>query len=197
MRLFVLTVASLSFLKVAYAHDHKAHGKVEEPAVLSGESIYNIESQWTNQTGQTVELSKLGGVVRVVALAYTSCQYACPLITADMKKIERILGDRARNNIRFTLFSIDPKRDTPKALSQYAKKKNLNSKNWDLLTSNVDSVRDLAAALGFKYKKTDDGEFNHSNIIFIIDQGGVVRYQQVGLSQDPKETLSNILKLIP
>ncbi len=197
MRCFFVIILLLGFLESARSHNHEIPGKNEKPAALSGDSIYNIESQWTDQNGRDLKLSELRGVVRIAALAYTSCQYACPLITADMKKIEKLLGDKSRKSIRFTLFSIDPKRDTSKILRQYAKKKELSPQTWDLLTSSDDAVRELSATLGFKYKKSSDGEFNHSNIIFIFDRDGIVRHQQVGLNQNPEETLEKIKELTP
>ncbi|NIQ52455.1 MAG: SCO family protein, partial [Gammaproteobacteria bacterium] len=55
----------------------------------------------------------LAGRVRVVAMVYTSCAYACPRIMLDMKRIEAELGPEYREDVGFVIVSIDPERDTP------------------------------------------------------------------------------------
>ena len=55
---------------------------------------------------------------------------------------------------------------------------------------------ELAAALGFKYKKIEGGEFSHSNLITVMDQEGKIRHQQSGLKKDPKQTIDTIVSLV-
>ena len=45
-------------------------------------------------------------------------------------------------------------------------------------------ISELAAVLGFKYKKEPDGSFSHSNIINVLDENGIMAYQHFGLNQD-------------
>jgi protein SCO1/2 len=113
-----------------------------------------------------------------------------------MKKIEKKLSDQEKGDVEFTLFSFDSKRDTPAHMKAYMEKRDMNSKYWQLLSAADSDVRNLAAALGIKYKKLKNGDFDHSNIIFIIDSQGLVKYQQVGLNQDPEQSLVAIRQLL-
>lgn len=177
-------------------HTHHNHESMKHDHVsLNGDSIYHLDSTWTNRTGEVIKLKKLGGKVQVLAMVYSSCEYVCPRIVADMKKLESKLGGHS-SHINFVLASFDPDRDKPKVLQEYSKKKGISKSNWYFISAPDESVLELAAVLGVKFKKLPDGEFSHSNVISIIDQNGVVKYQQVGLNQDPENSLNHIKKLL-
>ena len=71
----------------AHDHAHMTHTQAAQP--VSGASIYNLASRWTDQDGKTVDLKSLGGKPLVAAMAYTSCKDICPLIVANMVAIEK------------------------------------------------------------------------------------------------------------
>ncbi len=199
MRYLISTLfafAHLSFSGHAANHEHHDMSEPDQATELSGESVYNAAHAWTNSEGKKVNLTSLQGKPRVIAMVYTSCQKACPIITADLKKIEMKLPVNQRDRVGFALFSFDPARDVPENLQKYADKKELNKSRWDLFTSNEAGVRELAAILGVRYKKNKDGEFTHSNIIFVLDAAGKVQHQQVGLNQDPSETLASLQRIL-
>jgi regulator of cell morphogenesis and NO signaling len=160
--------------------------------IISDNSIYQLESKWKNQNNETIRLNSLIGKKEIIALVYTSCTYACPLILNDMKKIETHLR---RNDVNYVLVSIDPKNDTPEALKNYANRNNLDLKKWHLLTGTEDGINELAAVLGFRYKKESDGSFSHSNIITVLNETGEIAYQHFGLNQDVNDVLNEIKKL--
>ncbi len=155
----------------------------------SDNSIYQLESAWKNELGERVTLDKLKGKKQVMAMIFASCTYACPLIVNDMKKIESLVK---RDDVNFLLISIDPQRDTPAALLKYAENNKLDLKKWTLLTGDENGVSELAAVLGFKYKKEPDGSFSHSNIINLLDEAGEVKFQHFGLNQDVQDIIEKI-----
>jgi len=162
----------------------------------NGESVYNISTVWLNQDSQAFPLQKLKGRPVVLAMVYTSCQSACPLIVSDMKNIAKALNTKEKEQVQFALFSFDPEEDVPSQLKQFAKEQALDLTHWSLLTAQPDAVRELAAVLGVQYKKNASGEFSHSNIITILDAEGKIRYQQVGLKQDPKMSAQILSQLL-
>ena len=94
MRLSTLSLASISILfcagfPPARAHDHAHMMQMHAAQPLSGASVYNLSSRWTDQDGKTVELKSLSGKPVVIAMAYTSCKDICPLIVANMVAIEK------------------------------------------------------------------------------------------------------------
>ena len=55
---------------------------------LPSNSIYNLNSNWTNQDGKEMQFSDMIGKNMIVVMIYTTCKTACPLLVADMKKIK-------------------------------------------------------------------------------------------------------------
>lgn len=198
---FVLACAVFAFAPTAgYAHDAHHHGGQQDldqarPQPLSGESIYNLDATWTNQDSKQIKLSALQGRPLVVAMVYTSCQAACPMTISDLKRIEESLPATVRSKVRFAVFSFDSKRDTPAKLKGFVKARSLDTNRWTLFHGAPGVVRKLSTVLGIRYKKDKNGDFDHSNVITILDQTGIIAHQQVGLRQDPKETVAKLIQL--
>lgn len=159
---------------------------------LTENSLYQLNSEWTNQFGNKINLTELRGNKQIVTMIFANCTYACPILVNDMRRIEERLSKEELRNVRFTLFTIDPERDTPEKLKEFAQNQNLNLSRWQLLTSSKSDIADLAALMGFRYKRENDGSYSHSNIISILNEDGELIHQQVGLSQDIEKTLNVI-----
>ncbi|MCF8260155.1 MAG: SCO family protein [Melioribacteraceae bacterium] len=164
--------------------------------VYSDNSIYQINSDWKNQFGNAVNIGELSGKTQIVALIFANCTYACPLIVNDMRNIEKNLTDDELQKVQFTLISIDPERDTPEKLKEFALSQNLNLSRWQLLTGKRTDIDDFAALIGFRYKKENDGSFSHSNLINIFNEKGELFHQHQGLNQEISNTILSIKKCI-
>ncbi len=155
----------------------------------SSESIFNLNEKWTTQDEKVILLSELKGHSSIVAMTYTSCEHSCPLIIEDMKRIEKSLAPKLKDSTQFYLFSLDVERDLPQKLKAYSLKRKLDPTHWTLLHGDSRRVRELAAALGVRFKKEPGGDFDHSNIITLLNSEGTIEFQQIGLNQDPRELL--------
>lgn len=162
---------------------------------LTEKSLYQLEATWTNDDGQALKLSSLRGRPQVVVMFFANCQSTCPLLVYQMKQLEEELPAALRKNVGFTLVSFDPNRDTPEALKNYRAEHGLSHDNWTLLNGDADSVLDLAAVLGVKFKEDAQGQFAHSNLITVLNDEGEIVYQQSGLSSDSRELVRQIEKL--
>ncbi|HEV8181552.1 MAG TPA: SCO family protein, partial [Candidatus Angelobacter sp.] len=93
----------------------------------------NIEL--TTQGGKTVHFydDLIKGKIVAIDLIYTTCQYSCPLETARLVQVQKMLGDRVGKDIFFYSITIDPKNDTPAALKAYAEKFHAGP-GWTFLT---------------------------------------------------------------
>lgn len=165
-------------------------------AVPAGEpterSLYLLDSQWTSDVGKNVRLRVLRCHPQIVALFFTRCEYACPIIVEDMKRIARAMPESWRNDVDFLLVSLDSERDTPQALHDFREKKQLALSHWSLLRGRVDDVRELAALLGVNFRKDERGQFAHSNVISLLNAEGEVVYQQIGLNQNPQPMIDAV-----
>jgi protein SCO1/2 len=162
----------------------------------SDKSLFLLESKWTSDRGATVPLAVLRGRPQVVAMFFTHCEYACPILVNDMKRLAAALPAELRDEVDFLLVSMDPKRDTPAALAAFRQKEELPLKNWTLLRGSEDDVRELAALLGINYAPDARGQFAHTNLLTVLNAEGEIAFQQPGLRADPREMMRAIEKAV-
>ncbi|WP_051416651.1 SCO family protein [Asinibacterium sp. OR53] len=142
---------------------------------LSGDaSVYQLPGLWTDQHNHSLSLWDLKGKVQVVAMVFTHCRYACPRLVADMKAIQRALPTAEKNEVGFVLVSFDVQRDDPVQMSRFAGQQQLDD-HWVLLHGNAGQVRELSMALNVRYQRLANGDFSHSNAIYILDRRGGIR----------------------
>lgn len=173
-----------------------AAGAGANEKALNAKSIFHSKTIWQNQDAKNIELKDLAGTPLVLAMVYTSCPATCPLIMNDLKAIEKKLTTEQKAKIRFAVFAFDAKRDLPAKLLSFANKHQVDLKRWSFYHGSAASVRELAALLGIKFKELGDGDFEHSNLITILDAEGVVQHQQIGLRQNPDATIKVLSRLI-
>lgn len=163
---------------------------------LVEESLYQFDVTWTDQTAQARTLADFRGEVVVTAMVFTHCQYACPMILSDLKKIEDSLAPEVREDVRWLLVSMDSDRDLPPVLATYADTNHLDTKRWTLLHGDDYAVRTFAAALGVNYVKDSKGNFSHSSIINVLDREGQLIYQLDGLKADATPCVAAIQQAV-
>jgi protein SCO1 len=173
MRLPALAAALLLAASPGAAADEHHHTQMES-AQPRGDSIYALSASLVDQRGGQVGLDVFRGHRVLISMFYASCPDACPLLIADLQRIERELPQRVRADLRVVLVSLDPGRDTPEALLALAQARHVDESRWRLLRAPEDTVREIAAVLGIKYRRLPDGNFNHSSIITLLDGNGVV-----------------------
>lgn len=158
-------------------------------------TLHDIASEWTTQDNRKVKLEDFKNKAIIAAMIFTNCQSACPRITADLQRIEAGIPKDKLNDITFLLITMDPKRDNPEQLTKFATEHQLDLKRWTLLTGSESDVLEIANVLNVRISKTENGNFDHSNIIHIINSKGNIVYQQIGLAQEPKESIEKISEL--
>ncbi len=164
-------------------------------AAATDRSLYQTDATWTTDTQKQIKLRELGGRPQVVMMFFANCQFACPILVLDLKRLEAALPEDVRPRVGFTLVSFDTKRDTPAMLAQYRQAHQLPPDRWTLLHGQPDDVLELALLLGVKFKEDASGQFAHSNLITILNAQGEIVHQQTGLNQDLAETLRHLRQL--
>jgi protein SCO1 len=103
----------------------------------------------TDQFGNKVHFydDLIKGKTVAIDLIYTRCTDACPLETAKLVQVQRLLGDRVGKDIFFYSISIDPKRDTPEVLKSYAEKFHVGP-GWLFLTGKQADIDLISKKLG-------------------------------------------------
>jgi protein SCO1 len=117
----------------------------------------------TTQDGQVVRFydDLIKGKTVAIDLIYTTCQYACPLETARLAQVQRVLGDRVGRDIFFYSITIDPAHDTPAVLKEYAAKYHVGP-GWLFLTGSAGDIELISRKLGLYTPPADAGPDGHT-----------------------------------
>ena len=147
---------------------------------LPSESIFYLESRWSDQNGQEMQLRSLRGKAQVIAMIYGRCEGACPRIIEELRQVEKLLDAKSSQEAGFVLVTMDPSVDSSERLRALAQEYGLGP-HWRLLRGSEEQTRELAAALGVKYKKVSETDFAHSNTITVLSSAGIVVHQKQDL----------------
>jgi protein SCO1/2 len=111
----------------------------------------------------------------VINVMFASCNDACPLITANLTRVQELLADRMARDLFFYSITIDPEHDTPEILDLYAKSYGVGP-GWLFLTGRPDDIEQLRQKLGYvdPNPELDEDKRLHS---------GMLRYGSEPLSQ--------------
>ena len=101
------------------------------------------------------------GKVVAIDLIYTTCKYNCPLETARLVQLQKLMGDRMGKDVFFYSISIEPETDTPEVLKAYAEKYHVGP-GWLFLTGKLADIKLLSHKLGLDSLPTADDPDGHT-----------------------------------
>lgn len=84
----------------------------------------------------------------ILNFMYVKCDGKCPGTTANLVKLQQLLGDRIGKDIFMYSITLDPERDKPEVLNRYAKAYRTKP-GWLFLTGDSKDVELLRRSLGF------------------------------------------------
>jgi len=106
----------------------------------------------------------------LINFIYANCERVCPLATARMKQVQKLLGDRVGKDIQMYSITLDPENDTPEVLKAYAEKYGIESgSGWHFLTGDPKDMEELRYRLG----ERSDNKETHTNVVRIGDGKGL------------------------
>ena len=125
----------------------------------------------TDEMGRPFRPSDLKGKPWIASFIFTSCAGECPLIVEQMRRLQ----DRLPSEIRLVSFTVDPKRDTPKVLADYARKNGAQPGRWRFVTGDSSALGKLSLE-GFRLAFAEEGTggLTHSVRLALVDREGVV-----------------------
>ncbi len=160
-----------------------AHALIAAGATTKG-SLYDLDLTLETQAGTAVTLPSFAGPPTIISMFYAKCGYACPTLIQDIQNLENALDAAAKAEVRVLLVTFDPEADTPKALSDLVARHGVDAR-WTFARAKDDEhTRELAGALGIKYRRLPDGHYNHSTLITLLDRQGTPLARIDGLRQD-------------
>ena len=93
---------------------------------------------------------------------YANCEGVCPAITANLVKVQELLGARVGRDIFMYSITLKPEEDSTAVLKDYQKMHGIGP-GWTLLTGKPADVELLRRSLGFTYpnKRIDQDKSQH------------------------------------
>jgi len=137
-------------------------------AISTAPSIYELPMQLHDADAKSIGLDIDRGKPVLVSMFYSSCTTACPLLISELA---HTLAEAARRDARVLLVSFDPARDTPERLREVARERHLDDR-WTLAVASEADARALAAVLGVKYRRLENGDFAHGATMVVLDREG-------------------------
>jgi cytochrome c peroxidase len=137
--------------------------------------------------GQRLQLHDLlGDKLVLLGFIYSHCSdiNGCPLASFVMKKVqnELVRDEVLASRVRLISLSFDPARDTPAALTEYARHFKRQDFDWQFLTTaSEQELQPILAAYNQSLQKTyaedgsASGSFSHILRVFLIDERRQIR----------------------
>ena len=153
---------------------------------------YFTDVELVSQDGEKLRLYSdlLRGKVVVVQSFFCSCKTACPSLVSGFAAIQGRFKDRMKDDLRLLSISVDPERDTPAKLKEYADRIGA-APGWYFLTGPKDDV-ELALR---KFGQKVDVRENHSNLFLIGNDSTGLWKKAMGLAKPESlmEVVSSVL----
>lgn len=140
----------------------------------------------TDAFGRPFTEKDLDGKVWIVDFIYTNCPAECPRMSSRMHQMEE--RTRGQEDVHLLSISVDPDRDTPEVLKEFAERYGAPNERWQFLTGDKASVHLLA----YQTFHVGDvlGKIEHSTKFAVLDKHRTVRGYYSSFSE---EDLSNML----
>ena len=186
-------VAALALMIMAYGCDR-----------LAVEDTLTEDYSLTNQFGEEVSFPvDYRGKVLIIGYVYTNCPDICPMITYNMRDLQREFP--GEQDFHLISISFDPERDTPEVLRSYAESYNVDQSNWSMLTGETSIVNEVLDKLSIATVKTptrftENNKavyfIDHTDKVSLIDKKGQVRNHYLGSELDTETVIEDIKTLL-
>lgn len=143
-------------------------------------------------TGNQVSADDYLGSVVLLYFGYTNCPDVCPATLYNLQRIQARMGAEAASKVKILFVTVDPDRDSPSILAQYA---GLFGKNVVGLRGTADQLYSLARRyrVVFSVSKTPDYTVTHSSAVYAFNAKGAAEFLISGLD-DVKPNLDGIAR---
>lgn len=169
-----------------------------EVKIVDGEEVPHTIPPFSfiNQDSTIVTNEDLKAAPYVADFFFTHCPSICPIVTKEMLRIHENFED---TDLQLVSFTMDPKRDTPEVLKNYASKIEVNAPKWHFLTGDKKALHSISTDF-FSVVIEDDeapGGFNHTGKLLLVDTDGHIRAFCEGTDpEDVTEFIKDVAKLL-
>ena len=141
----------------------------------------------TDSEARPFDRASLAGKVWIADFIYTNCPAECPRMTAEMHRLTKQF--HRDKDVRFVSISVDPQRDTPPVLHEFAQRFGGPTDQWVFLTGSPATIHQIA----YQTFHVGDviGKIEHSTKFILVDKNGNIRGYYSSLYDDELAHLFN------
>ncbi|WP_181348995.1 SCO family protein [Thalassobacillus sp. CUG 92003] len=133
----------------------------------------------TNQSDEPINIKEhIQGEYVIADFIFTNCNTVCPPMTGNMSRLQQLIKDE-NLDAKLVSFSVDPERDTPKQLKQFAEPYQPDYEMWDFVTGysfkdiKEFSIKSFQSPL--EKDETSDQMFHGTSFYLINPEGEVIK----------------------
>jgi len=141
---------------------------------------------FVNQDGKTITNEDVNGKICIVEYFFATCKGMCPKMNENMVKVYKAF--QGNKNVLILSHTVDPIKDTVKALKEYSLRFDADASQWMFLTGDKKQLYDMARYSYLISAEDDtagvsiDKDFIHDKHYALVDGYGRVRGFYDGLS---------------
>ncbi|MEK7415829.1 MAG: SCO family protein [Planctomycetota bacterium] len=169
------------------------------PITPIGEPLSALAFQLHDANGAKVTAESLRGKISILYFGYTFCPDVCPTELAWMTRVLHALGSQA-SQIQPILVGLDPERDTPARLRDYAA---MFDTRIRAVTGSVDEVTTAATACGVGFRKSTPVSkspgfylIDHSMSTIVLNRDGRIAFRVQSRDSTPDQAAAQIRTLL-
>jgi protein SCO1 len=146
-----------------------------------------------NYTGERVNIDSYRGRAVLVTFLYTHCPDVCPLITANMRVAQNLMGVKEAARVQIVAVSVDPRGDTPQTVAAFLAQHGMTGRMKYL----IGTPRELgkvweAWGVGSERDAQQPDVINHSALVYGVDATGKMRTLYIGGTWKPSEIAHDV-----
>ncbi len=183
---FAMNKLCAAFFIVVLLSAYPVFGGLKPAADQTG--IYEMLGQYvpldisfTDENGAPVSLRELIKTPVVLSLIYYDCRGTCPALIAGLTETLDAVDLSPGGDFYLLTISFD-ENDTHSIAMERKRnytapmKKKIPDRAWRFLTGDRENIGRLADAVGFRFKKTQNGFLHPVSLIVLSPEGKIVRY---------------------
>jgi cytochrome oxidase Cu insertion factor (SCO1/SenC/PrrC family) len=134
------------------------------------QDVYRSGGRWLDDVGRPYRLDALYGTPTVITMAYGACHRICATSLRMMEELQG-LADARHHAVNFVVVGLDPQADRPSDWAAYRSERGLLRPNWEFLSGDEASTRQLARQLGIRYWRYGEHTLHNLRIVLLSPEG--------------------------
>jgi protein SCO1 len=126
-----------------------------------------------NYKGEAVNIREYRGKAVLVTFLYTNCQDVCPIIAANLRVAQNLMGNAEDAKVQVIAVSVDPRGDTPTTVAKFLARHQMTGRMQYLIGSTPELGRAWSTwNVGSERDAQEPNLVNHSGLVYGVSASG-------------------------